>query len=388
MPTILLVEDNPGDARLITEVLRDISDLSSEYEVVYVERLSHALEVLQSDRSIDIILSDITLPDSRGVDTLKSLNDAAVRLPIIFMTGTNDEALAISAINFGAQDYLLKGKIDSELLSKTLRYATERQKFQNDMNTVLAEQKMNQQRIELLAEQKRQLIKLNHSKDDFISIASHQLRTPASAVKQFVGMVIEGFAGEVPEQQLSLLRRAYDSNERQLNVISELLKTAQLDSSKIKLNFQKVELNELIKNSIAEMQSAIDLRNQQLIVNLESKRYCEADENELQLVITNVLENASKYTESGKSIIITMTGDDDRTRISIKDQGVGISKQHMKTIFDKFSRIDNELSDTVQGSGLGLYWVKRIIRLHKGTIKVNSVLGEGSEFILEIPCHG
>ena len=385
MTTILLIEDNPGDARLIVETLRDVDDPSADYTVRHVERVSEALECIRTKDGIDIVLSDLTLPDSSGEDTLSALAEADTNLPVIFMTGTNDEALAITAIHKGAQDYLIKGTIDANSLSRSLRYALERKRFQNEVQEVRANEEISRQKIALLADQKRQLIKLNQAKDEFISIASHQLRTPATAVKQYIGMITEGFAGDVDSHQLDLLQRAYESNQRELNVIDELLKTAQLDSTRYRLNVHAVRLNAFIEACIDELRPTIESKRQILTFLPGEDVTVSIDPHEMKLAVDNLIENASKYTPEKKRIIVGTDGTKTRAIIRVKDEGVGIAKVNQRLIFDKFSRVSNEMSDTVSGTGLGLYWVRRIVRMHKGTIRVMSDQGKGSEFVISLP---
>lgn len=385
MTNILLIEDNPGDARLMVETLRDVDDPIADYTVTHVERVSEALELLKTKDGIDIILSDLTLPDSRGIETLKALAEVDQDLPIIFMTGTNDEALAITAIHQGAQDYLIKGTIDANVLARSLRYALERQRFHNEVKSVLAQDEINRQKIVLLAEQKRQLIKLNQAKDEFISIASHQLRTPATAVKQYIGMITEGFAGDVSTNQLDLLRRAYESNQRELNVIDELLKTAQLDSSRFRLNQTTVDLNDFTSQCLEALRETVESKRQKLVFVPGPDVQVTLDPSEMKLAIDNLIENASKYTPEKKAIAVSTGHTKTRALIRVKDEGVGIAKQDQKLIFEKFSRVSNSLSDTVSGTGLGLYWVRRIVRLHRGTIRVSSTPGKGSEFVISLP---
>ena len=385
MTTILLIEDNPGDARLIAETLRDVEDASVDYEIKHVERVGDAIKMLASRQNIDIILSDLTLPDSHGLDTLTTLAKAADELPVIFMTGTNDEALAVAAIHKGAQDYLVKGMIDANSLARSLRYALERKQFQNEMQAVLASEEVNRQKIVLLADQKRQLIKLNRAKDEFISIASHQLRTPATAVKQYIGMITEGFAGDVPSPQLDLLRRAYESNQRELDVIDELLKTALLDSTHSGLSLSRVSINEFVGECVGVHLQTVAAKSQTLSFEPGQDTETEVDRAEMKLAIDNLIENASKYTPDERRITVSTARTKTRVLIRVKDEGVGIAKQDQKLIFDKFSRVSNDLSDTVSGTGLGLYWVRRIVRLHKGTIRVYSNPGKGSEFVVSLP---
>lgn len=385
MVEVLLVEDNPGDARLIAEHLRETSDLVNDYRVTHVERVDDAVRKLTDGSRVDIILSDISLPDSTGEDTLIALNRAAKEVPVIFMTGTNDEGLAVSAIHKGAQDYLVKGRIDGEVLARAIQYAIERKKFQNQLNEAVTRARLASQRAELLDSQKRQLIKLNRSKDDFISIASHQLRTPATAVKQYVGMFLEGYVGEVSPDQQEILKKAYKSNERQLTVINELLKTAQLDAADFRLEMRNCSVNELLAESKADLAPMLKLREQRVTFQKADDDLALADCDELRLVFDNLLENASKYSENGKRIRVSTMSAKGIIKITVADQGVGIKQEDLGLIFDKFSRVDNAMSSTVEGSGLGLYWVKRIVDLHNGTIDVESTPGKGSKFTVCLP---
>lgn len=386
MPRILLIEDNPGDAVLIEELLKDVSTLSYNYHLTHVERVSDAIKVLAENNDIDVILSDITLPDSRGVETLDLLTEATSELPILFMTGTNDEALAIKALKQGAQDYLLKGQATGEVLSRSLQYAIERKKSQNEMEKIKAREIINLERIKSLDLEKKQLIELNRSKDEFVSLASHQLRTPATAVKQYLGMIMQGFAGNDIDPKINqLVGAAYQSNERQLSVIEELLKTAQLDAPKIKLTFERIDLTQLINQVIINQLPLIEARSQTITFDDAKSYFVNVDKNEIRLVLENLIENASKYSANHTIISVDIYTKTDKVNVEVSDQGVGIKTDDQKKIFDKFTRIDNEMSDTVSGTGLGLYWAKRILKLHKGTITVTSEPKKGSVFKLTLP---
>lgn len=385
MPNVLLIEDNPGDALLISESLKEAGSLIDSYTIRHVERVRDAVEILSGPHDIDIILSDITLPDARGLETLETIGSMAADLPILFMTGTNDVALAITALQQGAQDYLVKGQTSSDALARTILYAIERKKTQNQVSQIRAEAEANLQRIELLAQQKKKLVELNRAKDEFISIASHQLRTPATAVKQYMGMVLEGFLGDVDERQLKVLQIAYDSNERQLDVINELLKTARIDSRKMVLKSQMVDIGYLIEHILKKLKPVTDMRNQTVLFEKPPTYNALVDRAEFELVLENIIENASKYTGAHKKICVDIQRRDGKIIIQVTDEGVGIPKADHKRIFDKFTRVDNDMSDTVSGTGLGLYWAKRILKLHKGTIAVQSELGKGSTFTVSIP---
>ncbi|MDQ3018763.1 MAG: HAMP domain-containing histidine kinase [bacterium] len=229
-------------------------------------------------------------------------------------------------------------------------------------------------------------MELNAAKDEFISLASHQLRTPATGVKQYVNMVLDGFAGDISPELRVYLEKINDSNERQLSVINDLLKVAQIDSGKVILNKENIDANKLITNIIHEQSSKFSARNQTLkFKKIKGKLSIAADATKLRMVIENVIDNASKYTPSGKNITIQLTRSQGMARIAIKDEGVGIAEEDIKKIFQKFQRLHNPMSTEVGGTGLGLYWVKKVVEIHGGTVLVTSKVNDGSTFTISLP---
>ena len=385
MPNILLIEDNPGDALLIREMYRDADVVGEEYKITRVDRVSAAIQILRIEHSIDLILSDMSLPDSQGLETLNQLAAAASELPVIFMTGTNDEVFVKAAIKAGAQDYLVKGHIDAQLLSRATTYAIERKKTQNRIERALIEADSLAQRTALLRQQKRQLIALNKTKDEFISLSSHQLRTPATSVKQYLGMILEGYAGDVPDNLRVFIRTAYDSNERQLTIINDLLKTARLDSGRYNLLKKPHDICELTHEVIEDYMPMVTVRKQKIVASLDKDCRANVDAVELKIAIANLVENASKYSPAGTTIKVKATKLAHTFKLEVSDMGVGIPKAELSKVFDKFTRLDNALSDTVNGNGLGLYFVKRIVKIHGGKITVKSEIDKGSTFTMILP---
>jgi len=227
---------------------------------------------------------------------------------------------------------------------------------------------------------------LNSVKDEFVTLASHQLRTPATGIKQFLGMLLEGYAGTLTEQQTTFIQKAYDSNERQIDLVNSLLRTAQVDAGKVSLNKSFVSLRSIVNDVIEGLRDVFENRNQTITIT-EQQPVADIyiDEPRIRMALENLIDNASKYTDEGGGITISLNETRGYAEISIKDTGVGIAQHDIKHVFDKFNRIPNRLSEIVGGTGLGLYWTKKIIALHKGTIKVNSELDVGTEFIVKIP---
>lgn len=238
----------------------------------------------------------------------------------------------------------------------------------------------------LLMVQHQELTLLNKSKDEFISLASHQLRTPATGVKQYIGLVVEGFAGELSPMQTDYLRIAYESNERQLRIVDDLLRVAHVDAGKVVLRRTKTNIVTLVNDILGELEGTLEGRGQTVkVITKADSIIAKIDPDRLRMVIENIIDNASKYTHHGKQITITLEQNETNCLIHIKDQGVGIAAEDIGKLFHKFSRIDNDLSTKVGGTGIGLYWAQRIIDLHGGTIDVTSQLGKGTTFTLTIP---
>lgn len=237
-----------------------------------------------------------------------------------------------------------------------------------------------------LKAQQRELQRLNSTKDEFISLASHQLRTPATGVKQYLGMLLEGFLGDLNPEHQEIVKRAYESNEHQLAIVNNLLKVAQVDAGRIILQKEPVDVKKLITDVANEYNGRVTSRQQTLVLDLEPVTI-PLDSNHFRMVLENLVDNATKYTPTGGTVTITSRLRSHVLKISIKDTGVGIAAQDISRLFEKFSRIPNILSDSVGGSGLGLYWVNKIIALHGGLIEVTSRVDEGTVFTLSLPAE-
>lgn len=265
---------------------------------------------------------------------------------------------------------------DLQGFAKVTRNLTERKENEDSLRSANS----------LLQQQQKELRRLNESKDDFISLASHQLRTPATAIKQLLGLLIEGFAGDVPENILDILHKTYDSNERQIAIVNSLLKVAQIDSGKIVLRKQSTDLNVIISDIAKQYTGVINAKNQSISLALQDEPlYGYIDESYYRMAIENILDNASKYTEDNGAITISSKAVDGCAVVSIADTGVGVQPENIPTLFDKFNRIPNDMTHKVAGSGLGLYWVEKVIDLHQGKIEVQSEINVGTTFSVSVP---
>ncbi len=234
--------------------------------------------------------------------------------------------------------------------------------------------------------QKERAIKI--AQDELLSLASHQLRTPATGVKQYVGMVLQGFAGEVPEAQRALLEKAYASNDRQLRIINEILHMAKIGTGRIVLAKKPINLNELVTDVVNEQRGDIEASNHAAKMEMPKKPVTlSADIHMLRMAIENLLSNAIKYTPRGGTITVRLYKEDDNANIEIEDTGIGIKPEDIGKIFRQFVRLENETSQQVSGTGIGLYLTKNLVELHGGSVSVKSQPGLGSTFTISLPMH-
>lgn len=239
-------------------------------------------------------------------------------------------------------------------------------------------------RARQLLVQKEQAVEL--AKDELLSLASHQLRTPATGVKQYIGMVLQGFAGKVKPDQRMLLEKAYASNDRQLRIINEILHLAKIDAGRIILARQETNVNELVNDVVNEQLP--DIKNAGHFIKLQLLKrplILNTDTHMLRMAVENILSNAVKYTPTNGRIKIRVYKDKQNAYIELKDNGVGIKPADLELIFKQFSRLPNEMSQQVGGTGIGLYLAKHLVQLHGGTIHVQSAPHKGSAFTIVLP---
>jgi PAS domain S-box-containing protein len=229
-------------------------------------------------------------------------------------------------------------------------------------------------------------LEVDRMKSEFISLASHQLRTPATAVKTYIGMLMDGFGGELSKDQMKLAKTAYESNDRQLSIINDLLFIANTESRSLKLKKERTNLCSLVMEVIEQQLDVIKKRGQQLDVSLPDQGvHHEVDPSLFKIVIDNLLSNASKYTSEGGKLELELARQNQCVELSVSDTGVGIDAGDLDKLFKKFTRIDNPLSTQVGGSGIGLYLLKQIVDLHRGDIVVESEKDSGTTFTVKLP---
>lgn len=232
----------------------------------------------------------------------------------------------------------------------------------------------------------KKLQELDHSKDEFISMASHQLRTPLTAVKGYISMVLEGDIGEISKEQRQVLGQAYESSQRMVFLIGDFLNVSRLQTGKFELELSQVNLAELVKEEVEQLDDTAKSRK----VVLEYKKpagglVVEGDENKLRQVMMNFMDNAIFYSPNGGKVSIQLHKEAAGIVFKVTDSGIGVPKSEQPKLFTKFFRATNARQQRPDGTGIGLYMAKKVVVAHGGTIVFESKEGKGSTFGFRLP---
>jgi len=364
---VLLIEDNPGDADLVR--LRLVEGKSG-VDVNCVSRLSDGLDSLKKSAP-SVILLDLNLPDSQGAETFRKVLEKAPNVPVVILSGQDDEALALKALHQGVQDYLVKGAISSSGLDRAIRYAVERQALLRSLEM----------------SRKQQL----EFKNQFLSHVSHELRTPLTCIHQFVTILLDGLAGEVSPEQRDHLKTILKSVNQLGAMVRDLLEASRAESGKVRIEPRCVVIGEVIRQAVAMMQPIANEKEVGIEVGVETSiPFVHGDPGRILEVLINLIDNAIKFTPQGGSVIVRaclVPTDLDFAYISVADTGCGIAPEARALIFERLYQDPNAEDNSRKGLGLGLFIAKELVTLHGGRMWVASEPGQGSTFSLTLPLY-
>jgi signal transduction histidine kinase len=242
--------------------------------------------------------------------------------------------------------------------------------------------------IKSLKEENEKLVKTSSAKDDMVSISAHQIRTSLSAIKWIVKMFINGDIGKLNAEQESLMKKAYEDNDRAIEIVSELLLANKTENIlEKKYDFKEMDIVELIDDSIFDFSGEANAKGIEIIFLKGGKDsgLVLADKDKLRIVIQNLLENAIKYSNNHGKVFVDLEEKNDLIEISIRDMGVGISEEGKEKIFEKFFRDKEAQKKEVFGTGIGLFTAKSIVEGHKGKIWFESSENGGTTFFFTVP---
>lgn len=238
-------------------------------------------------------------------------------------------------------------------------------------------------RLEKLSNEYNQ--KIQQTKENMLALASHQLRTPASGVKQYVGMLLQGFVGDLTPDQKSVAKKAFVANERQLEIINQMLYVAKADAGQLMLEPTRINLHILAKNAVNIQKQIASNKKIRLVLKGAKSVWANGDPQYVSMIIENLISNAIKYSYPKSEIVVRAFQSENKACLSVSDYGVGIAAEDLLTVFEKFARVQNPLTHTEGGNGLGLYLAHGLAVAHGGSLMVESIVNQGSTFTLTIP---
>jgi signal transduction histidine kinase len=229
---------------------------------------------------------------------------------------------------------------------------------------------------------------VERTKDELLALASHQLRTPASGVKQYIGILTSGIMGDLTPAQQQIAEKAYTVNERQIEIINQLLYVSKIEAGKVTIRPQKSDLTAVVRRIIDQLSPNAERKNIKVSFRTRREVMIYGDDQYYPMIIDNLISNAIKYSFPNTTVTVRLTANDSQVILNVIDQGVGIAEEDKAELFKKFNRIENPLSRSEGGSGLGLFLAYQLARAHGGEIDVASKPGKGSTFVLTLPAIG
>ncbi len=361
---ILLVEDNDHDYLLESAYL--IKWGINPDNLVRVGTLSDAAAAIRTQK-FDVMLLDLNIIDSTGLETFESLHAVDSALPIVILSGSDEDEVAFRAVGAGAQDFVSKSDLAHVSMKKVLRFAVERNAMHQE-----------------LIEAREKAIRNNQFKSDFLAEMSHEIRTPLNGILGITDLLIN--SPTMSQDDRDLVATLLASGNHLVTLISDILDIAKIESGKMDLQKVRFNLRQLVEEVMANFCGSAEIKNIVLcnFVDPNVPKDLNGDPGRLKQILTNLVGNAVKFTDSGAITIRVELADDfavsNLLKFSVTDTGPGISKDQQGVIFQSFSQAETTENTSVRSSGLGLTICKSFVELMHGDIGVNSVVGKGSSF--------
>jgi signal transduction histidine kinase len=353
-PTILVIDDDESMRDSCTQILTKDGFLAE-----MAKDGSSGLKKIEETKP-DLVLIDLKMPGISGLKVLERTNEIDPNIIAVVITGYATVESAVEAMKKGAYDFLPKPFTPDEL-------------------RIIIKRGLERRRLILETESLRREKKL--MEENFITMVSHQLRSPLAAILQYFEVILGGMVGEVSGKQKEMIQKAQRRLENLMNLINDWLDVARLDNGQIINKLKPLSLKKVIKKTLEDMRPLAKKND----ISLELRpspgnKNVPGDEESLKQVFSNLITNAIRYNKPKGKVVITIKETRDFIATEIQDTGIGIAEKHLPFIFDQFYRVSRGESQKIKGTGLGLSIAKKIVEAHGGSIQVSSEDGKGSIF--------
>jgi signal transduction histidine kinase len=382
---LLLVDDNEDDLVVMKRLLRSAPD---PYEIESCSTGTEALARLDS-AEFDLVLLDYHLPDMTGDVFLERVSGGTSSpVPVAVLTGQENDGVAADVLNRGAVDYLVKGTFTSSGMARVISNSIEKHQVQLELQEKRAALELRNWELETLRDELQgklaELAEAHNTKDQFMAVMSHEMRTPLNAILGYADLLELEVGGELNEAQRTHVSRIRMGGRHLLDLINDVLDLARADASKLELDIRPVDLAATLEEVVALLESQASAGGLKLKLRRcdEESLIVQADLQRLRQVLMNLVGNAIKFTPEGTVSVECETTSDGRVGVHVRDTGIGIAPDALPLVFTEFFQAEGTLTRARGGSGLGLTIALRLARLMGGDVRATSELGRGSTFSL------
>lgn len=366
---VLVVDDEPGIRSGVSRILRSFHvtypfmDEDYTYEVLEAASGEEGIEIIDREMP-DILLLDNKLPGIQGVEVLEYVRKKNLDIVVAMITSYASLDVALKAHNDGAIDFIPKPFTPQELKA-SIEQITKQQYLRRITHRLKVEGKK--------------------ARFQFLSVLSHELKAPLNAIEGYLRMMQERQLGDSISDYASAIDRSLQRIEGMRNLIMDLLDFTKVSFERQVDKLQDVDVKEMVSMAVATVSPYAIHKDIRFVTNFKGCEKIWADPNDFEIILNNLVSNAVKYNRSGGTVTIDIDCNDNEFILSVSDTGIGMNNEERAMLFEEFSRIKNDKTRNISGSGLGLSIVKKVVELYHGMINVESVPDKGSVFTVIIP---
>ncbi|MFC1543294.1 sensor histidine kinase [Candidatus Neomarinimicrobiota bacterium] len=357
--SVLVIDDE--------EIMRDSCSQVLEKEGIIVDTAEDGASGLETikNKSPDAALVDLKMPGIDGLELLSRIQEADPEIVCVVITGYPTIESAVESMKRGAYDFLPK-PFSPEELRIVVHRAIERRK--------------------LALESARLRLEKEKMQEYFITLVTHELRSPLATIQQYLSTILGGYVGGITDQQTEILQNCSNQGKSLLKLIEDWLCLSRVEEGLLVEQFEPLSISSILTKVVDQQETTAEVKGVSIHLRMQDDLpLIQGDVDTLELVFNNLIGNGIKFNVEGGTVDIEARADNQHVAIDVKDTGIGISQENLPSIFDEFYRGNNPSIRLIPGSGLGLPIVNKILQAHSARIRVASELGKGSTFSVLFP---